>query len=103
MRIRRIPLHRVVEPFIAIRQVDRKFDIRLLEVYCLVGGNTLQVARAYIRSRQENLPVEYMMLAAMDLAGRDPLAMVEGWVMRGVRTEDEIRASMEAAAEAGAQ
>ena len=71
MRIRKVPPSLIVNALINSTKAGLKLTSNELETHYLAGGNVNNVIRALISADKANIPLEFKMATAIDLAGRD--------------------------------
>ncbi len=71
-------------PILAVRRClnraaleEAPLESKQLETHYLAGGDIRRVTDAWIRNRQRRGPLEWDYLCAWDLAGEDPVRMVD--------------------------
>lgn len=77
MRLRRVPPHRIVLPFIKAQKGGVETSIDKLEAHYLAGGNVDNVVDALIAATRADIPISFERAAAIDLAGRNVLEAVQ--------------------------
>lgn len=80
MRLRKVDPALVVQTLISLTKAGVPAATDELEAHFLSGGRLERVGGALISAHKAGLGVSFRQLAAMDLAGRDVLAAVEGRV-----------------------
>ena len=76
MRLRRVPPHRIILPFIKAQKAGVETTIDKLEAHYLAGGNVDNVVDALIAARAD-IQLTFERAAAIDLAGRNVLEAVQ--------------------------
>ncbi|HAN95540.1 flotillin-like protein FloA [Candidatus Darwinibacter acetoxidans] len=77
MRLRRVPPHRIILPFIKAQKGGVETTIDKLEAHYLAGGNVDNVVDALIAATRADIPISFERAAAIDLAGRNVLEAVQ--------------------------
>lgn len=71
MRIRKVPPSLIVNALINSTKAGLKITMNELETHYLAGGNVNNIIRALISADKANIPLDFKMATAIDLAGRD--------------------------------
>lgn len=77
MRLRRVPPHRIILPFIKAQKAGVETTIDKLEAHYLAGGNVDNVVDALIAAQRADIQLTFERAAAIDLAGRNVLEAVQ--------------------------
>ncbi|MCS6916598.1 MAG: flotillin-like protein FloA [Chitinophagales bacterium] len=77
MRIRKVPPGLVVNGLINATKAGLKVTANDIETHFLAGGNVNQVIRAMISADKANIPLDWKMATAINLAGRDVFEAVQ--------------------------
>lgn len=77
MRIRKVPPALVVNALINSTKAGLKVTSNDIETHYLAGGNVNQVIRAMISADKANIPLDWKMATAINLAGREVLEAVQ--------------------------
>lgn len=77
MRIRKVPPSLIVQQLITATKAGLTITANDLETHYLAGGNITTVVNAIISADKANLPLNYKLATAIDLAGRDVLEAVQ--------------------------
>ena len=77
MRIRKVPATLVVDALINSTKAGLKVTSNDIETHYLAGGNVNQVIRAIISADKANIPLDWKMGTAINLAGRDVFEAVQ--------------------------
>jgi len=77
MRLRRVPPHKIVNPWIKADKAGIEVTGNQLEAHFLAGGNVDRVVDALIAAERANIPLPFERAAAIDLAGRNVLEAVQ--------------------------
>src|SRR6185295_3600296 len=77
MRIRKVPPSLVVNALINSTKAGLKVTSNDIETHYLAGGNVNQVIRAMISADKANIPLDWKMATAINLAGREVLEAVQ--------------------------
>ncbi|MCS6991552.1 MAG: flotillin-like protein FloA [Chitinophagales bacterium] len=77
MRIRKVPPGLVVNALINATKAGLKVTANDIETHYLAGGNVNQVIRAMISADKANIPLDWKMATAINLAGRDVFEAVQ--------------------------
>ncbi len=77
MRIRKVPPGLVVNALINATKAGLKVTANDIETHYLAGGNVNQVIRAMISADKANIPLDWKMATAINLAGRDVAEAVQ--------------------------
>lgn len=77
MRIRKVPPSLVVNALINSTKAGLKVSSNDIETHYLAGGNVNQVIRAMISADKANIPLDWKMATAINLAGREVLEAVQ--------------------------
>lgn len=77
MRIRKVPPGLVVNALINATKAGLKVTANDIETHFLAGGNINQVIRAMISADKANIPLDWKMATAINLAGRDVFEAVQ--------------------------
>lgn len=77
MRIRKVPPSLIVQQLITATKAGLTITANDLETHFLAGGNITSVVNAIISADKANLPLNYKLATAIDLAGRDVLEAVQ--------------------------
>lgn len=77
MRLRRVPPHKIVNPWIKADKAGIPVNGNQLEAHYLAGGNVDRVVDALIAAERANIPLPFERAAAIDLAGRNVLEAVQ--------------------------
>ncbi|MHC4917484.1 MAG: flotillin-like FloA family protein [Planctomycetota bacterium] len=71
MSLRKVPAMLIVNNHILARKAGLKLGVSDLEVHYLAGGHVNEVVMALVAASKANVPLDFMMACAFDLAGRD--------------------------------
>lgn len=71
MRIRKVPPSLIVNALINSTKAGLRITMNELETHYLAGGNVNNIIRALISADKANIPLDFKMATAIDLAGRD--------------------------------
>jgi uncharacterized protein YqfA (UPF0365 family) len=77
MRIRKVPPALVVNAMISSTKAGLKVTANDIETHYLAGGNVNQVIRAMISADKANIPLDWKLATAINLAGREVLEAVQ--------------------------
>lgn len=77
MKLRKIPLSKIVDAKIMATKTALPIGTNLLEAHFLAGGNIEKVVKALIAADRANIALAFKQAAAIDLAGRDVLEAVQ--------------------------
>ncbi|MBA3648342.1 MAG: flotillin-like protein FloA [Chitinophagales bacterium] len=77
MRIRKVPPSLVVNALINSTKAGLKVSSNEIETHYLAGGNVNQVIRAMISADKANIPLNWKMATAINLAGREVFEAVQ--------------------------
>src|SRR5215471_5641100 len=77
MRIRKVPPGLVVNGLINSTKAGLKVTANDIETHFLAGGNVNQVIRAMISADKANIPLDWKMATAINLAGREVFEAVQ--------------------------
>ncbi|MBK9733405.1 MAG: flotillin-like protein FloA [Chitinophagaceae bacterium] len=77
MRIRKVPAALVVDALINSTKAGLHVSSNEIETHFLAGGNVNQVIRAIISADKANIPLDWKMATAINLAGRDVFEAVQ--------------------------
>jgi uncharacterized protein YqfA (UPF0365 family) len=77
MRFRKVPPAIIVGGMINATKAGLKVDRDAMEAHYLAGGNVQKVINALISADKANIPLDFNMATAIDLAGRDVLLAVQ--------------------------
>src|SRR5215471_10858065 len=77
MRIRKVPPALVVNALINSTKAGLKVSANEIETHYLAGGNVNQVIRAMISADKANIPLDWKMATAINLAGREVFEAVQ--------------------------
>jgi uncharacterized protein YqfA (UPF0365 family) len=77
MRIRRVPPSLVVDSMINATKAGIKVTSDDLQTHFLAGGHISNVIKALISADKANIPLDFKLAAAIDLAGRDVFEAVQ--------------------------
>jgi uncharacterized protein YqfA (UPF0365 family) len=77
MRIRKVPPSLIVQQLITGTKAGLTITANDLETHFLAGGNVTSVVNAIISADKANLPLNFKLATAIDLAGRDVLEAVQ--------------------------
>ncbi|MCF8259086.1 MAG: flotillin-like protein FloA [Flavobacteriales bacterium] len=77
MRFRKVPPDIIVGGMINATKAGLKVDRDAMEAHYLAGGNVQKVINALISADKANIPLDFNMATAIDLAGRDVLLAVQ--------------------------
>jgi uncharacterized protein YqfA (UPF0365 family) len=77
MRIRKVPPSLVVNAMINSTKAGLKVTANEIETHFLAGGNVNAVIRAMISADKANIPLDWKMSTAINLAGRDVFEAVQ--------------------------
>jgi uncharacterized protein YqfA (UPF0365 family) len=77
MRIRKVPAALVVDALINSTKAGLRVSSNEIETHFLAGGNVNQVIRAIISADKANIPLDWKMATAINLAGRDVFEAVQ--------------------------
>ena len=71
MRIRKTPVHKVVNDLISLRKAGINIDIAQLETHHLAGGDIDKVTTGMIAAKNSGQALSWQEATAMDLSGKD--------------------------------
>lgn len=71
MRFRKVPPSLIVNALINSTKAGLKITLNEMETHYLAGGNVNNVMKALISADKANIPLDFKMATAIDLAGRD--------------------------------
>src|SRR3546814_2728107 len=71
MRLRKVPPALVVNGMITSTKAGLNLTSNEIETHYLAGGNVNNVIKALISADKANIPLDFKMATAIDLAGRD--------------------------------
>ena len=77
MRWRKVPPSTIVMAMITGTKAGLKMDVNAMEAHYLAKGNSIKVVNALISADKANIPLDFKMAAAIDLAGRDVFEAVQ--------------------------
>jgi len=77
MRIRKVPPSLIVNAMINSTKAGLNITRDELEAHYLAGGHIVPVVNALISADKANIPLDFKMATAIDLAGRDVLEAVQ--------------------------
>ncbi|HHV40361.1 MAG TPA: flotillin-like protein FloA [Bacteroidales bacterium] len=77
MRWRKVPPSTIVMAMITGTKAGLTMDANALEAHYLAKGNVTKVVNALISADKANIPLDFKMAAAIDLAGRDVFEAVQ--------------------------
>jgi uncharacterized protein YqfA (UPF0365 family) len=77
MRWRKVPPSTIVMAMITGTKAGLKMDVNAMEAHYLAKGNIIKVVNALISADKANIPLDFKMAAAIDLAGRDVFEAVQ--------------------------
>ncbi len=77
MSFRKVDSRRIVFPVVRAGKAGIRLPIELVEAHELSGGNADRVVDALILADQTGLPLTFVSLAEIDLAGVDPIETVQ--------------------------
>lgn len=77
MRLRKVPPAVVVSNLINSSKAGLKITTNEIETHYLAGGNVFNVIKALISADKANIPLDFKMATAIDLAGRDVFDAVQ--------------------------
>lgn len=77
MRLRKVPPTVIVNAMISATKAGLTVDRDALEAHYLAGGSVQNVTSALIAADKANIPLDFKMATAIDLAGRDVLQAVQ--------------------------
>lgn len=77
MRMRKVPPALVVNAMITSSKAGLSVTINEIETHYLAGGHVNNVIKALISADKANIPVDFKMATAIDLAGRDVFDAVQ--------------------------
>ena len=77
MRWRKVPPSTIVMAMITGTKAGLKIDVNAMEAHYLAKGNIIKVVNALISADKANIPLDFKMAAAIDLAGRDVFEAVQ--------------------------
>ena len=80
MKLRKITIATIIDAYITSKKAGLDISINDLETHYMAGGNVTKVAYALIAAHSARLSLTYDAAKAIDLAGRDVLAAVQGSV-----------------------
>jgi uncharacterized protein YqfA (UPF0365 family) len=80
MRFRRTPVNAIIAAAQRANEERLQISPRDLEVHSLAGGDPLACVEALAESRRRGFPAEWSDITALDLAGRDALAVAKSGV-----------------------
>lgn len=77
MRWRKVPPSTIVMAMVTGTKAGLHLDVNALEAHYLAKGNVGKVVNALISADKANIPLDFKMAAAIDLAGRDVFEAVQ--------------------------
>ena len=77
MRWRKVPPSTIVMAMVTGTKAGLTMDVNALEAHYLAKGNVTKVVNALISADKANIPLDFKMAAAIDLAGRDVFEAVQ--------------------------
>jgi uncharacterized protein YqfA (UPF0365 family) len=77
MRWRKVPPRVIVQAMIEGTKAGLKLNRNELEAHFLAGGRVSKVVHALVSAQKANIPLDFKMATAIDLAGRDVLEAVQ--------------------------
>ena len=77
MRLRKVNPKVMVDSYIIARKGGLDIGLDQLEVHYLARGNVPRLVMALVAAKKTHYPLTFEQAAAIDLAGRDPLAQVK--------------------------
>src|SRR6185436_13846052 len=77
MRIRKVPPSLIVQQLITATKAGLTITANDLETHFLAGGNVTAVVNAIISADKANLPLNFKLATAINLAGREVLEAVQ--------------------------
>jgi uncharacterized protein YqfA (UPF0365 family) len=77
MRWRKVPPGTIVMAMVTGTKAGLTLDVNALEAHYLAKGNVTKVVNALISADKANIPLDFKMAAAIDLAGRDVFEAVQ--------------------------
>lgn len=77
MRLRKVNPKLIVDSYIMARKGGLDIGLDDLEVHYLARGNVPRLVMALVAAKKTHYPLTFEQAAAIDLAGRDPLAQVK--------------------------
>lgn len=77
MRIRKVRPSSIINPMINATKAGLNVTVDNLETHYLAGGNIDNVVKSLISADKANIPLDFNMAAAIDLAGRDVFDAVQ--------------------------
>ncbi|MCK9574878.1 MAG: flotillin-like protein FloA [Clostridia bacterium] len=80
MKLRKITISTIIDAYITSKKAGLDISINDLETHYMAGGNVTKVAYALIAAHSARIALTYDAAKAIDLAGRDVLAAVQGSV-----------------------
>jgi uncharacterized protein YqfA (UPF0365 family) len=92
MRVRRIPPRQMVDSLIIATKAGLNVTIDDLQTHYLAGGRVMSVIKALVSADKANIPLDFKLAAAIDLAGRDVFEAVQISVNPRVITTPNIAA-----------
>lgn len=92
MRVRRIPPRQMVDSLIIATKAGLNVTINDLQTHYLAGGRVMSVIKALVSADKANIPLDFKLAAAIDLAGRDVFEAVQISVNPRVITTPNIAA-----------
>ena len=77
MRLRKVPPSLVTNAMITSTKAGLKITTNEIETHYLAGGNVNKVIKALISADKANIPLDFKLATAIDLAGRDVFDAVQ--------------------------
>src|SRR5690606_41158046 len=77
MRLRRVPPSLVVNAMITSTKAGLNITSNEIETHYLAGGHVNNVIKALISADKANMPLDFQLATAIDLAGRDVFEAVQ--------------------------
>jgi len=91
MRLRKVDAQLIIKAMIDARQNGlTEITLEMLEAHYLAGGHVPEVVRALIAAKLANVPLEFTMIAALDIAGRDVLAIAQKLVDKNCINHEQV-------------
>lgn len=77
MWLRKVPVRHTLKVHRRLREAGLRVSLRDVETQHLAGGDTSLCAEALIEAHRRRVTTDWMTIAILDLAGYDPLAIVQ--------------------------
>lgn len=77
MRLRRVAPSKIINPMIKATKAGLDIKVNELEAHYLAGGNVDTLVDALIAAQRADIPLDFTRAAAIDLAGRNVLEVVQ--------------------------